>query len=86
MKDLIDLLCSRDPRSPFFNEEDSKDNSKCLCDNCFYGRHQLACKIITLQAKASMDQELIHHLEEVIQKLTKQNNEKDKIIKLYEQD
>ena len=51
MREVFDELCRHDPRSTWHDPEDGpRDLSdKCFCDNCFYGRHKLALKIIELQ-------------------------------------
>jgi hypothetical protein len=49
-------LCIKDPRNPIFKDIcDDKDEAPtprdgCNCDNCFYGRDEMALEIIALRA------------------------------------
>jgi hypothetical protein len=49
-------LCIKDPRNPIFKDiYDDKDEATtprdgCMCDNCFYGRDEMALEIIALCA------------------------------------
>lgn len=50
-------LCSNDPRHPFWavlygellDEEAPAPRENCYCDNCFYGRDELAVEILRLK-------------------------------------
>ena len=42
-------LCRYDPRNPDYDSENGERKENCYCDNCFYGRHQLANKILELK-------------------------------------
>ncbi len=51
--DVLDYLCYHNPLSPDYDEEDEKDDpqdksKQCYCDNCFYGRDELAKEILKL--------------------------------------
>lgn len=48
--DILENLCYYDERNP--DHMDITEYSKkepCYCDNCFYGRHQLAAEILNLR-------------------------------------
>ena len=50
--DPYEKLCCHDPRNPFFSddkEEPTKPRDGCFCDNCFYGRDQMALEMIRLR-------------------------------------
>ena len=48
-KEVYSNLCIYDKRNPFFIDVDITDRSKpCYCDNCFYGRTDLAIEILRL--------------------------------------
>jgi hypothetical protein len=51
-EEILTNLCCYDSRNPnrLFNEEDFKPKC-CYCDNCFYGRTQLAEYILTIKTK-----------------------------------
>jgi len=43
-------LCYYDTRNPYFHPEIAKpDKPVCYCDNCFYGRTELANEILNLR-------------------------------------
>lgn len=47
--DVLSRLCSYDPRDPnnvIDPEEPEYEPEKCSCDNCFYGRTELALEVI----------------------------------------
>ena len=55
---VLESLCYHDPRHPDYADlhmEDDDDSIReprnvwCFCDNCFYGRDELALEIIRLQ-------------------------------------
>lgn len=50
MIDPREKLCYHDPRNPFFTPDDQprEPRNGCACDNCFYGRDQMALEIIRL--------------------------------------
>ena len=49
--DPLEKLCYHDPRNPFHNaDDDTAPRDGCACDNCFYGRDQMALEIIRLRA------------------------------------
>jgi hypothetical protein len=56
--DILGSLCSYDQRNPSWSELfgylDPEDmpvrGPNCACDNCFYGRHELALEILRLKA------------------------------------
>lgn len=55
-------LCYRDPRNPLFNDYDSETpepRDGCACDNCFYGRDELALEIIRLRERIASIEHLI---------------------------
>ena len=43
-----DKLCYYDPRQPDYDPENGEPTDPCFCDNCFYGRHEMAEQIINL--------------------------------------
>lgn len=46
---IYEKLCSHDPKNPnCCDEEPCEPGNRCYCDNCFYGRHELAFEIIQL--------------------------------------
>lgn len=55
---ILENLCVKDPRSPSYEdlyggnwvgEKDIPEpRTDCFCDNCFYGRDQLAMELITI--------------------------------------
>lgn len=51
-KKALESLCVYDPRNPDCDATDEEDNRvdgvTCYCDNCFYGRSQLAKTILNL--------------------------------------
>ncbi len=50
--DLIESnLCSSDPRNPLYDEGDGRSPKSCFCDNCFYGRSEMAEEILRLMKK-----------------------------------
>lgn len=50
-KDILEKLCYYDSRNPDYQGEDFKPEDKCYCDNCFYGRSELANEILLLREK-----------------------------------
>lgn len=61
MDDINESLCWYDPRHPDFDPDYWKEwgedaptprKEDCSCDNCFYGRDELAMEIIRLTPKA----------------------------------
>ena len=50
-------LCTKDPRNPMYHDLYEYDDEKpeprkdCACDNCFYGRDELALEIIGLKSR-----------------------------------
>lgn len=45
----LNSLCYRDPRNPMHEDiypAGVDETGDCFCDNCFYGRHELALEII----------------------------------------
>ena len=59
MTDLLRALCTYDSRHPDYEslywDEDPKPTPQpnCFCDNCFYGRTELANEIIRLRSTAN---------------------------------
>ncbi len=54
-KDILGNLCSYDERNPsyaelFGDDPPEKRNDDCYCDNCFYGRTELAEEILRLNS------------------------------------
>jgi len=52
-EEIFSQLCVYDPRNPdnYIDEADKQRTDrkeKCYCDNCFYGRDQLALEIIRI--------------------------------------
>lgn len=53
-EDFYSSLCTKDKRSPYFediyglDDEPPGPRQGCYCDNCFYGRDRLAMVIIEL--------------------------------------
>lgn len=52
-QDILGNLCSYDKRNPSFAElfgddKPNKGTGDCYCDNCFYGRTELAEEILRL--------------------------------------
>ena len=50
---ILKNLCYYDPRSPYYEtpeegEEAKQPRKTCFCDNCFYGRDELAMEILRL--------------------------------------
>jgi len=55
--EVKEKLCYYDIRNPNNISEDKHSNKECYCDNCFYGRTQLAeeiLKYIELTKKANL--------------------------------
>ena len=55
---IFSYLCYYDSRHPDFDpptdeweqrELEERKQTRCYCDNCFYGRHELALEIIRLK-------------------------------------
>jgi len=55
---VFSYLCYYDSRNPYFDvptddweqsELEARKGETCFCDNCFYGRHDLALEIIRLK-------------------------------------
>ena len=58
--DHREAFCVDDRRNPMFSDlhynEDDPPNGRrdgCQCDNCFYGRHDLACQVEDLEVALS---------------------------------
>lgn len=50
LEDVLENLCVYDNRNPLkFSDEERKED--CYCDNCFYGRTELAEEILKLLNK-----------------------------------
>lgn len=52
LETIYENLCVHDPRNPFYVddcEETPEIGGDCYCDNCFYGRHNLAVEILKLR-------------------------------------
>ena len=49
-KALKTNLCTYDPRNPHYIEdsENTPGHKDCMCDNCFYGRHWMAGRLLEL--------------------------------------
>ncbi len=48
--DPYEKLCYYDKRNPFYNaDDDIAPRDGCACDNCFYGRDQMALEMIRLR-------------------------------------
>jgi len=53
IKIVLENLCYYDKRNPYFIDiEDNIKEQPCYCDNCFYGRTQLAEEILKLKGRA----------------------------------
>ena len=55
ISDVYSKLCTKDRRSPHWNDiygadddDISEPRKNCACDNCYYGRDELALEIIRL--------------------------------------
>ena len=56
-QEIYKNLCTYDKRNPYFCEEFSPSpNKQCFCDNCFYGRTELALYILELQEKLNTEE------------------------------
>ena len=55
-EEVLYKLCYYDERHPDYNSEVSRGSSKetCACDNCFYGRTELALEILRSREYADM--------------------------------
>jgi len=42
LEDILHKLCYYDKRHPDFEQGDGKKTENCFCDNCFYGRTEMA--------------------------------------------
>jgi len=56
LKEILDNLCYYDKRNPqgyyeFEDEEIEHSKDDCYCDNCFYGRHNLANELLKLKER-----------------------------------
>ena len=53
LKEVLECLCIYDERNPDYFVLDGFDptppRNNCYCDNCFYGRHELAEEILHLR-------------------------------------
>lgn len=53
MVNIYENLCVHDPRNPFYADDRDENTLEiagdCYCDNCFYGRHDLAVEILKLR-------------------------------------
>ena len=56
LEKIYENLCTYDVRSPYYFDWDDKDYNSprvnCSCDNCFYGRDELAQEIIRLRSRS----------------------------------
>ena len=54
--EILYKLCYYDERHPDYNSAVSRGSSKetCACDNCFYGRTELALEILRLRENTDM--------------------------------
>lgn len=50
-KEILYNLCAYNPMNPDYIEGTERDETKpqCFCDNCFYGRTELAEEILRLR-------------------------------------
>ena len=52
IQEVYSNLCYKDTRNPLYyhdpDEEPEKPRDNCYCDNCFYGRDELAVYILRL--------------------------------------
>lgn len=46
IQEIYSNLCYYDKRNPDYVEHTAPLSSKCYCDNCFYGRTELAREIL----------------------------------------
>jgi len=59
-KNIYERLCYYDERNPFYDAEhaetmaESRRRDGCSCDNCFYGRTELAQEIIDLREELEL--------------------------------
>lgn len=63
-QDIYNNLCSYDKRSPDYDEEDGefrKPRDKCFCDNCFYGRDELALEILNIKPAQPLSGDTMHN-------------------------
>jgi hypothetical protein len=62
---IYEKLCSYDKRNPdcILEEDEEKPREDCYCDNCFYGRHELAEIILDLSIN------MVYIIEELQDKL-----------------
>ena len=59
-EEIRENLCMHAPESPYFNDlhgfdepdEIPEPRKDCYCDNCFYGRDELALEILKLKGAA----------------------------------
>lgn len=49
IKEIYSNLCYYDKRNPYYVEDSETYSTKCYCDNCFYGRRELAEEILKLK-------------------------------------
>lgn len=56
IKEIYSNLCYYDKRNPYYTEDSESYYSKCVCDNCFYGRTSLAEEILKLKNKLDTGQ------------------------------
>lgn len=52
---ILENLCAYDKRNPMsiiYDDEDCSPQNPCYCDNCFYGRTELALEIIKLKQES----------------------------------
>lgn len=48
MQYILSKLCYYDKRHPSYDPEIGERDIDCHCDNCFYGRHEMAVYILEL--------------------------------------
>ena len=48
IKEIYENLCYYDERHPDYDGVNPYNKDRCCCDNCFYGRTELAKYILTL--------------------------------------
>jgi hypothetical protein len=50
IEDIYESLCAYDPRNPDYDKDCEREpRTNCSCDNCFYGRDELALEILKLR-------------------------------------
>jgi len=51
IEEIKGSLCFYNKNNPDYIKETKKKDKKCFCDNCFYGRNELAKEILMLREK-----------------------------------